>query len=148
MDACRNLSEQTGRPVVRLLNAFDRRRLDIKRMVVSYGVHHFPVVKWHFDDAVSFGVETTDPQVYLFRELALELDIQGLQVVLWLCDELNLEEPPSCICPAYGEEWTPAQGARLSLLFGQPVEEGSICPYVGVPEGALTLWLNGYPLRA
>lgn len=145
---CQNLSGQTERPVVRLLNAFDRRHLDIKRLMVGYGVHHFRVLRWHFDDNVAFAVQPGEPDVYLFRELALEVEVQGIACVLWLCDELNIEEAPSCLCPMYGDEWTPGQRARLSLLFGQPVEEGSVCFWVRVPEDDLTLWLNGYPLKA
>ncbi len=148
MEPCRNLSKQTERPIVRLLNAFERRRLEIKRLMVSYGVHHFRVLRWNFDDNVAFGAQVGEPDVYLFRELALEVEVQGVVAVLWLCDELNLEESPACLCPVYGDEWTLGRKAKLSLLFGQPVEEGSVYPWVYVPEGGLTLWLNGYPLKA
>ncbi|MBY4677691.1 hypothetical protein [Marinobacterium arenosum] len=115
---------------------------------MGYGIHRFPVLSWHFEDTVGFGVLPGDPEVYLFRELALEIEIEGRSVVLWLCDELNMAEPPACICPVYGDDWSRGQRARLSLLFGGPVREGGVCPFLRVPERALTLWLNGYPLRA
>jgi len=146
--SCQNLSWQTERPIVRLLNGFEQRRLDVVRLMVSFGVHNFRVQRWHFDDSVGFNTGTAGPDVYLFRDLALEICIQQLPVVMWFCDELALEEPPCCICPVYGEEWSAAQRAKLSLLFGAPVEEGSICSWVRVPEGEVTLWLNGYPLKS
>jgi len=133
---------------VRLLNAFEQRQLDVTRLLVSFGVHSFRVYQWRLEDTVGFCTEPSEPDVYLFRDLALELCVEGIPVVMWLCDELALEEPPCCICPVYGEEWSTGERARLSLLFGQPVVEGSVCPWVIVPEGEITLWLNGYPLRA
>ncbi|MCV6591252.1 MAG: hypothetical protein OIF57_19860 [Marinobacterium sp.] len=142
------LAGQTDRPVVRLLNAFEVQCHNAEQIAVGFGVHRFSVKHWQLEDSVGFGREDTQPEVYLFRHLALELEIQQLRVVLWLCDELGLEEAPCAVCPVYGEEWTAGQGAQLALLCGQSVVEGSICPWVRLPEDDITLWLDDIVLRA
>lgn len=148
MPVCHDLSGQVERPIVRLLNAFDQVRTEAENLIVSFGIHNFSVVSWHFEDTVSFGVKPEDPDVYLFRELALELSMDGYSVVLWLCDELNMDEPPACICPIYGDEWSSAQAAKLGLLFGGRVQEGEMCPFLKVAISEITLWLNGQPVKA
>ena len=147
-ERCQNLAGQTQRPIVRLLNAFESRQVDVQRLMLSFGVHNFRVKRWHFGDSVAFGLSPDHPEAYLFRDLALEIEVAGIAVVCWLCDELDLEESPCCVCPGYGEDWSVGQQAKLALMFGQPVVEGSICDWVRVPEDEITLWLNGYPLRA
>jgi len=143
-----NLSRQLHRPVVRLLNQFDALMDQVDVIAVEYGVHCFTVDSWNYSDAVSFGQQTYDPEVYLYRELKLSLRLNKLPVVLWISDELNMEQPPAMLSPEYGEEWQCRDRAELRLLFGAEMAENDLSEWLDIPLNRLGLRVNGQLLRA
>ncbi len=143
-----DLSGQCHRPEVRLLNRIERQLGAATRMEVQFCAHRYPVAKWHFEDAVGFGETDAEPEVYRYRELGLALEVEGLPLLLWICDELNMAQPAACVCPAYGAAWTPAQAARLQLLFGRRLVEDEACCWIEVPLASLSLWVDGRQFSA
>ena len=143
-----NLARQHHRPVVRLLNQFDALTVRVDVIAIEFGVHCFTVDSWNYSDAVSFGQSETDPEVYLYRELKLSLRLEGLAVVLWISDELNMEQPSVMLSPDYGEEWLQVERARLRLLFGAEITGNELSEWLEIPIARLRLRVNGQLLRA